>query len=412
MGRMCVNTSLKIKIKTAFFAMCIWIFFLQSPLESIWSSFSYIDEIVALLGIFLMFYYLKINGKMKLSSYSLFVVVLIMVFLITGVLANLIYKYQPAKIVLMDMFTCTKFFLAIVFGFYAFNNNTWEDLRICAVRHARTLSLFVFVVFLLDQLLDIYPNEFRYGFKCAKLFFYHSTYLAGAVAFLIILLTVFYNKSNRLYILFNLIVLFFTFRSKAMASVAVYLLLFFCVIVYKKRIKKRYLIFGGIFCIFIGWEQISYYFVELAGRSARSVMTFTSLKILKSYFPIGTGFATYGSALAGEFYSPVYVMNGFENVHGLGTGSNALFLSDTFWPIVIGQTGFIGTIAYITALLLIIKMCVEVRRSDVYAYLGIMYAVLYLLISSIAEPSFFNSISIPMAVVIGMVFKRYRNRIN
>lgn len=69
-------------------------------------------------------------------------------------------------------------------------------------------------------------------------------------------------------------------------------------------------------------------------------------KTANTYFPFGSGFATFGSDQAARNYSRLYYQYGFNSLFGMNTKDGS-FLSDTFWPMAIGQFGWIGSILYI-----------------------------------------------------------------
>ena len=98
-------------------------------------------------------------------------------------------------------------------------------------------------------------------------------------------------------------------------------------------------------------------------------MLLTSLLIMKDYFPIGTGFGSYGSSMAAQFYSRLYINLGYYRYTAQGMSEeNGDFLSDTLWPIVIAQTGWIGTASFVMALLSMITYIIRSRRTDVYYF--------------------------------------------
>ncbi|WP_394554189.1 hypothetical protein ACDF64_06420 [Agromyces sp. MMS24-JH15] len=94
---------------------------------------------------------------------------------------------------------------------------------------------------------------------------------------------------------------------------------------------------------FIG-ADVDTYIIE---DSARSTITMGSLDVAANYFPFGAGFGRYGSYTASEYYSPEYVVRGFEHIYGLGRGDDGRFLNDTQWPAIVGETGWIGTIGFV-----------------------------------------------------------------
>jgi hypothetical protein len=80
---------------------------------------------------------------------------------------------------------------------------------------------------------------------------------------------------------------------------------------------------------------------------ARTVLTLDSIGVAADHFPAGAGFGRFGSAIAAETYSPEYVARGYPDIWGLGrTEEDGRFLTDTEWPAIIGETGFLGTAAF------------------------------------------------------------------
>lgn len=385
----------------------MWILALQSPLELVWDPFRYIDEAVAVLGGVLLLREAIRQRGISIAIDTCSLACLVFVFIITGLLGNAIYMYQPIKAVLVDLLANTKFYFAMIAGYYLFRNVSWDSAKKHICINLKLITILLFGTFLIDFGLNIYWGEIRYGLKSVGLFFEHPTYLAGAATFVIIMLTVLYEKNNLIYIIMNLILMIMTLRSKAIASAMVYVVLFYIITTFRKKIKITDIVFLGLACIAVAWPMIKFYFVDLGGLSARSIMLNTSFDIMKDYFPIGTGFGTYASDMAGVHYSPVYVKYGFMQIDELKPGS--LFLTDSFWPIIVGQTGLIGSLAYLGVLGILLKKCLVLFDVDKYIFIGSIFSLLYLVISSIAEPSFNNAIAIPIAVVLGMVFSRAKH---
>lgn len=438
---MTMSEQLKTKRKTYSWALTALIVLLtfQNALETVWDPFSYIDEFAALIGAVWGMYEIIIVQRCRPTKEQLWVGIPLLAFVVVGLTGNLLYRYQPLKAVIVDLYTNLKFFFAIGTGYFLFRGADWEDLKKTAVFCARGITLALFLIFLADRFFCFWPSEVRYGISSAKLFYSHPTYFAGAAAFLLTLLTVFYEKKNLPYIAMALVMITFTMRSKAFASVVAYVGLFVLFAICKRKLKWQYVVVGCIACIAVAWPQIRFYFVDLAGGSARSVMLLTSFVIMKDYFPIGTGFGTYASAEAAKNYSPVYMKYGFNNyweLRDVRDVENSLrliqsspwlseqyqnhpgfvnfppFLMDSFWPIIFGQTGFLGTVLYVFALGVIIKRCLAVEKYDRYAFVGVLFIFAYLLISSAAEPAFHNSVSIPLAMVVGIVFGQMANRVS
>ena len=388
----------------------LYLFVLQSPLEQIGGVFSYIDEAYGLLCILFVFMNAIKSKSILIKRASIQRYLPFLIFIFVGLLSNIIYQYQIAPLVMTDLLTNIKFYLAIITTIMLVKHESYKaDIKFVS-KHARFISAVFFTLLFVDIVFKVFPApDSRYGFRTVQLFYPHSTYLAGAAVFLIAMLTLFYKKGNEPYILMDLLLMASTLRSKAIAAAVIYVLIICFAILYQRKIKIWHIFFIAAMGILIAWQQIYYYYFALSGHSARSVLTLTSLQVMKDYFPIGTGFATYGSHTAAVNYSPVYEKYGFRLVYELSGGSSGSFFDDTFWPIILGQTGFIGLVCYLLTLKRIILRAAQVRYISRYAYAAVLFVFAYLFISSSSEPSFNNSIAIPLAVIIGYSIKMMRN---
>lgn len=386
--------------KEIVFLFCFYILVFQNPLtEYVSGIFNYVDEVFALLSVVFMLYLgTKSVQKLVVTKNTLSMVAFLSIFIICGLTANVIYQYQPANLVLKDMYVNIKFFLSVATGFYLFRYV--YPPKGMMLRHTKCCTVILFLLLLIDVVFDIFPDHgYRYGIKARSLIFGHVTYLAAACVFLLSVLMFYHEKWNWTYIAMNLMLLLSTTRGKALAGGVAYLFVMYFVVFNRKKIKLWHIILIGIMGLYIAWDQISFYYLELSGQSARSILTQTSFEILNDYFPIGTGFGTYASDVAGEYYSPVYIKYGFALMYDLREEYG--YFSDTFWPIIIGQTGFIGTICYLVALLKLFLKTIRVRLVDRKAYAAVLFIFIYLLISSTSEPTFCNSVSIPLAMLLG-----------
>jgi len=386
------------------YVLVIWLCFFQNPLEGINTFFAYIDEGIALLGAVLTLYHILIKRELTIKKDIIFIFIPLCIFLISGLTGNIIYNYQPISAVVIDFYTNIKFFLALLTGIYFLGNIKWNDLSRLSNINAKIITIIMFAIFVFDRIFNFYPGNYRYGIKVAKLFFGHATYLAGAVVFLVTLLTVFYQKRNLPYIFMNLIMLAFTLRFKAFGAVALYIALFVIIVVLKFELKLWHIAVLAVIAAVVGWPKIHYYFIELAWHSTRSVLLMLSFVILKDYFPIGTGFGTYASSQAEKHFSPVYKIYNFENLVKRDTGWRG-YMNDSFWPIIVGQTGFLGTIAYLIVMVQIAWKIFNLQKFNKYIFVGIMFSFGYLGIASLAEPAFNNAVAVPLAILMGLSFK-------
>ena len=90
----------------------IWLLVFQNPLQGIWDPFSYLDEITALIGACFGMYDILILRKGRPTKDQLWFAIPLLVFTAVGLAGNLIYRYQPLKCVIIDLYTNLKFFFA------------------------------------------------------------------------------------------------------------------------------------------------------------------------------------------------------------------------------------------------------------------------------------------------------------
>lgn len=399
---------IRIREGTLFFIFWMILLIIQSPLERVSSLFNYLDEVTALLGIVTTILYFRKFSTLNAIYYEKMVIILLSLFVAIGLLANLIYNYQPLSYVVQDLFVNEKFFLSVMLGFFIFQKEIVNKDRKQISSVMRVVSQIFLVLFLIDRATSLFGySEVRYGIRSFKLNYQHETYLAAALAGLICLLIIFYEKKNLKYIVIDTIMMAFTLRSKSFGAAIALIMIAYVVFIHNGRFRVWQLLILALLGLLVGWSQFSFYFVDLAGKSARSKMLTTSISIMKDYFPIGTGFATYASHMAGAHYSPVYIKYGFQYIYELRNSSQGTFFDDQFWPIIFGQTGAIGTVAYIGILIVYFRRISTIRSQNKYVYCGSLFAFIYLLISSIAEPAFNNSVACLFGVVLGVVFKQY-----
>lgn len=169
----------------------------------------------------------------------------------------------------------------------------------------------------------------------------------------------------------------------------------------------------------VAWPQFSSiiasinrtYFVA-PDENARSALTLRSLDVANSYFPLGAGFGRYGSSPAASDYSPEYIARGFDTIYGLEP-RDPRFASDTFWPQVIGESGWLGLIAFLGILICVYVHFTRMTRSGspmlrAIGAAGLGWTVM-LTVESVAAPALSAPPTygaLPLLFAIGMVLSR------
>lgn len=389
----------KNKKATYIYIVVMYILIFQNALQMYLKIFQYIDEVLALLGMGLIVYDI-IKSKGKISKKDGIILLCLSILSVIGIYSVISYKYQNIKYSLIDWLLVMKFF-AVYFGTKILTKNKGILLDSNLIyKFIKYIVIILLATTIANYVFDLFPEEKRYGIMANRIFYGHPTYLAAASITLIVNIVLFSKKIKNIYLVICFIILFSTLRSKAIAAGIVILILIVYIHITSKKISLIKLGLLGIIAIMIALPQINFYFIG-ADNSARSDLMNTSIKIANDYFPIGTGFGTFGSFVSGENYSEIYEVYGIDDTFGLSKG-NSTFLSDNFWPMIIGQFGYIGMILY---LICIVCIFIDIQKSiniNKYVYMAKIGALTYLLISSIAEASFVNPIAIPLAVIIGL----------
>lgn len=396
-------------IKTIFF----FIIFQQAilkycPQNFIYTLVNHFDELVGIV-LFIIFIHKIYRGKIYLLQIEKIILACQAMFLMFGLLSSLIYKIQPVALALSDAYICSKFIIYYFGGRAIFDQNISSNfLYIHFNKESKFFAVLFFVLALNDcffkPLFEVY--DYRYFGNSIGLMFPHPTYLAIASCTFIFILTanMKYCKNNIYYILMLSFVAALTFRTKAIASILFILLVYFLYI--KSKIRSK-IILGGLGAVGIfsfGYGQLVFYFGH--ATFTRSILLRDSIILAKNCFPLGTGFGTFASNIAATYYSPLYYQLGYTFIQGMSPNYN-VFLSDSFWPIVIAQAGFIGLIFFALVVVNLLRLCFKVVKQDVYAFWSLISIIVYELISSTSESAFFNPSVPSIFFLYAMIISNY-----
>ncbi len=364
------------------------------------TGFSYCDEIATIAVVcaaFFRFHASKNALADGMSTSSRLALVWLLAVVSTAFLGNAFCGvHASTAAILTDFITCCKFPIALIASIYAFACS--ERLSALFEIEAKILLVVMTVLGIGNLFFDFgMGSEARFGIRASFTFvFDHPTYLvfcaAGLTAFLMK-----DREHNMPFIVMGMLVVLLSLRSKgfAFAGVCFLLLLTFGK---SNRLSVVHIALGLAAAALIGMDQyINYY--QSAGY-ARGELARQAIAVANDYFPFGTGFATYGSAVTSQIdnYSPLYYTYGLSTVWGLAPGA-ASFLSDTFWPTVLAQFGYFGLTAFAALLITLFVMCYKAGGGS---RLPVICIFAYLLISSTSESSFFNPSAVYLAMCAGL----------
>jgi hypothetical protein len=364
-------------------------------------GFTYIDELVAVLLLVLAI--LKwVRGK-RLLSVEMAIIGLSALLLVNGFAGNYINGVQSRiEPIVIDAFTCFKFIITYISAITLLDG-TDRVLSLLRVE-AKILVSVLFILACANLVLDFgMRSGVRFSIPSFTGFWQHPTYLVFACVGLLALLLTDKDK-NKIWIILTVAVIAASLRSKAFAMIGVFIILLILVQREKRRLGFFAIVVLACSAIVIGWDSFQQYYLTDNDSFARSRLVQTGFMLGNHYLPIGTGFGTFGTHMSGVYYSPLYYQYGLATVHGL-TPRNPSFLSDTFWPAIVGQFGWIGLITF--ALILILAYISLKRRSaDRDVFVAVLTLFFYLMISSTSEAAFFNPYAVYLALIMALILGR------
>ncbi len=342
---------------------------LEKTLPGAAPYFKFIDELLVLL-----FFFLILGGvcARKKTFYRTRLEIPILAFVLVSVVGSLFARVPPAT-ALIQLFLYLKGFLL----FFAVLQLPVDRKTIRGYgRFFTALGLLVLLGGLIDFL---FPHEFRallgqdplieqrYGLVTVKSVFTHPGIFGWFCAFLSLYFFAYYMTFNRArYLLLGLVFSlgsFFSMRRRNLVGIAG--ALFAGLLRQTISRKLRYGLVLGILAagfLVLAWPKIEglyrdvfevYVSFDNPGVIARNALYLTSVDIAGENFPWGAGLGRFGSWMSQVDYSPVYRQYGLDTIYGL-TPRDPKYVTDTFWPAILGETGVLGIVCFVWICLTII----------------------------------------------------------
>lgn len=312
--------------------------------NTISTIFNYSDEVIGIILVAVVIFR-AMRSQITLLKFEKYMLVFMIIFEIFGLISGFFYDFQSKVYVLTDAYTCSKFFIYYLCARLLTQEKLDEKYFFSINRICKIIAVIFFVLTLHDAFLSPWfpVADYRYFTHSVMLFFEHPEFLARASMTIIFLLGYNYRyyKHNIYYIFMLTVVMLLTFRTKAIVAVFVFYMFY----LYFVKFNFRSLLPVGIGTVaggaYFGYDSLYKYYIQ-NDKFARKILTDDSIRIAKNYFPFGSGFGTFGSNIAAQNYSKLYLKLGYYRMRDSGLEEDGNFLSDTFWPTVIAQTGWIG----------------------------------------------------------------------
>ena len=304
---------------------------------------SYVDEVIGILS----FIFLLVQRK-KVNKNDIINLVLLEIAIAIGLISNLVSELTSDWFsICVDVLASSKLLLAY-FGMKYYSTNKEKQATInMLLPLAKLFTILAFIFSIASQFVDLgMTGGERYHIKSFR-FFFRINFQYIAVYILVLGVLVFTTKltPKKRKIYYAMAVVSIILATKAPALILAFLFVFLSI--YYKRHKVLnpiVIIIISFVLIGIGWYQINNYL--LREDVPRHLFWVYGVKTANNYFPLGSGFATFGSDQASRNYSQLYYQYGFDKQWGMSPDYGP-YLSDNFWPTVIAQFGWIGGGIYI-----------------------------------------------------------------
>ena len=225
---------MKVNKKYYLFIAMMYMFALQFWIMKRITVFQYLDEIYALVAIPLAVF--DTRGKIKIKKENMYInrmIVGLMIFVLGGLLSNMVFNYQSWHAVAQDVFINLKFFLGIATTYYLFNNFNIKKYKNKLNFHAKVLIVLFFILVIQNKVTHVFEvADGRFGISAEKIFFNHPTELASTTFFLLLILMFTYSSTKKefLFVMMASFVILMTLRFKAIATVMLFMYMYMIVL--------------------------------------------------------------------------------------------------------------------------------------------------------------------------------------
>lgn len=372
--------------------------------------FGYIDEILPLLLLVLgvIRYCLRPQSFPKKIGKSLFFsCVFFLIFMFYGMICSVYSDIKmPLIVVVKDILLISKFFLSYVGSrllFYNINMNHIFKTKIVPLTKMIVTIIFACGVISLFVNIGMTSGSIRFGLPAYRFLYAHYTFLVAGCLLFLSTLTYDLKRTNYKYIVMTILSMLLTLRSKAVMVVSIYIFVYISLLFYR-RIKKRYLVSGAFLAFFLIKDKVLLY-IQWGASSLRNLLYMTGFQIANSYFPLGSGFGTFGSGISLEYFSPLYSTYGILGTYALATTP----VTDVFWPYIFVQWGWIGLGLFLFALFFLFKS--HYREAVTLYDKAILLTIwAYIFIASFGEAYLTNDTGVYVMIYLGMIVNSFSKK--
>lgn len=354
--------------------------------------FYYCDEVFSILFILLILYYFFTKKEVREYTKKRKIIISCIIMFIIGIISNLIFGMQSQIFaVMLDVVANFKMPVCLIGYSLILDKDSAKEIINFISPITKWFIKIGFMCCLISLVFDIgMRGQMRFGIWGFN-FIYNYAHIYSMIllfSLLICSITIKDNKQFNKYLIVTLIQLVLTTKGTSIVTAAAIIFVMF-MMKNNNKLKLKDFIPIGLMGIILGNYQIKTYYMN--PETPRSLILNYAFKCLVLFFPLGAGFATYGSDMANKYYSNLYYKFGFDKIWGMHEGS--LFLNDNYWPMVLGQFGLIGLACCVYMLYLFFTIIQESQMKKRPKAI-LVSCFIYMLIASLGTTIFTTSATI------------------
>lgn len=365
---------------------------------SIRSISSYYDEIFGICSVI----YVLLNIRNRQFREERKICILMFFIISIGILSNVFHRITtnliPISIDLIEL--CKPIFSYLAVRIYA--NEYKYDLLEFLEKFAKISVLICFFASMIGELTSIGVTGSKFWGPLKTFVFIFGNHVHTGYFIIGCLLIIISNveqvKEYQYFLGVSLVPLFLTGSSTIWCWIAIYVVLnnIFTV---TNRIRIWHLLMVASVLLYFFYDEFAYYFIS--ETAPRAVLIRYAIITAVAYFPLGAGFATYGSEMAKRYYSKLYIKYGWTNRWGLDR-MRGQYLNDNFFASICGQFGFIGFCLYGLVLKNIFVQC-NASKINYRVRAGNVATVVMLMIAMIGSASVKTAVGAFLFSILGIV---------
>lgn len=399
---------MKIKLKSFNITLLIVLLFISEIFQLKITFLKYTDEIICVIGVIYLIFNMVMKKK-KIDKGDSKILLILSLVVIIGILGNMFYDVEKnIYYIIIDIVSTTKALIVYVFAKNYLTKETAKQVTRSLLIFSKIFIIFSAIFSVLSQSVDLdMVGEKRFGIKGFNFIFPYQHVLAIYLMSFVLFIAI-NSKDNsktiKKYVLIAFISQIMTTKGPSIIWCALIVLLF----KYydkNKKISKLFIFVITAICIVLGQYQIKNYFLN--ENAPRALLLKYGIITALKFKPIGAGFATYGSDSAIKDYSKLYIEYGFNKLYGMNE-NNGIFLNDNYWPTLLGEFGFIGTILMMYVYYYLFRKFQQINCNK-YVKTIIISNYIYILIHSLGSAAITSSASVFLFLTFGIYEKIYKD---